>query len=112
MNSNTKYFAKNSVTGLYFNGCSFCDSKPTKQFDSVEIAWIKACWDNVVSQSVSELGQNIINAKAQAGPNASLWAHGSEDVILWVLEGGSPFRAIAKWKVDTKTLGEIGHLVH
>lgn len=49
MNSNTKYFAKNSITGLYFNGSSFCDSNPTKQFDSVEIAWIKACWNNVIA---------------------------------------------------------------
>ena len=48
MNNDTEYFIKNSITGLYFDGFSFCDEWPEVKFDSVAIAWIETVWDNVV----------------------------------------------------------------
>jgi hypothetical protein len=54
MSNDTKYFAKNSITGLYFDGSSFCDTEPTRQFDAPEIAFLKATWDNVESVPVAQ----------------------------------------------------------
>jgi len=53
-NYDIRYVAKNSVTGLYFNGLSFCDKTPTKQFDRVQMAWIKYMWLNTVAEVISE----------------------------------------------------------
>lgn len=47
-NTSAKFYAKNAVTGLYFNGACFKATKPVRQFDASEIAVIKATWANVV----------------------------------------------------------------
>jgi hypothetical protein len=49
-----RYFAKNSVTGLYFDGRTWESSSPAKSFDAVEIAFIKATWANVVMEPLTE----------------------------------------------------------
>jgi hypothetical protein len=53
MSNNSKYFAKNANTGLYFDGSSFSATEPSKRFDAPEIAFIKATWLNVIVEQAS-----------------------------------------------------------
>jgi len=43
----TEFYARNSITGLFFDGVSFSDRQPSKAFDRTEIAFIKTVWANV-----------------------------------------------------------------
>lgn len=43
----TEFYARNSVTGKFFNGSAWSDEVPSKSFDVIEIAFIRTVWLNV-----------------------------------------------------------------
>jgi hypothetical protein len=43
-----KFYAKNSITGLFFGEGKWTLTAPTESFDKVTISFIKATWLNVV----------------------------------------------------------------
>lgn len=44
---NKRFFVRNTITGLYFDGTSFASQSPTRSFDTVEVAFLRAAWANV-----------------------------------------------------------------